>query len=192
MQDGRYTIVYQSGEYRTLWFRTPRKGTLAGKQILKIKVGTRVQGIGFPRSDGHINFWKSAIESGEFPLPRRVQIQRAVDRVWADPEKAGLAYAMATNHCYRCNKELSVPASIHRGMGPECAKKKVKKADNVRVYDVEAMARKHKPHAGMCNLDDPVCKAYVDMRIAHPGWTPQTAQQTAFEFEAERRSFEAL
>lgn len=35
----------------------------------------------------------------------------------------GYAYALASSRCYRCGRELTVPASIHRGMGPECAAK---------------------------------------------------------------------
>lgn len=36
-------------------------------------------------------------------------------------EAAGLAYAMASGNCYRCGRTLTVPASIHRGLGPDCA-----------------------------------------------------------------------
>jgi hypothetical protein len=37
---------------------------------------------------------------------------------------------------------------------------------------VETLARQHKQHEGMCDLSNPVCKAYTDMRIADPGWWP--------------------
>jgi hypothetical protein len=35
----------------------------------------------------------------------------------------GHAYAIESNRCWRCNRTFTVPASIHRGLGPECAKK---------------------------------------------------------------------
>lgn len=35
----------------------------------------------------------------------------------------GHAYAIEANRCWRCNRTLTVPASIHRGLGPECAKR---------------------------------------------------------------------
>jgi hypothetical protein len=38
--------------------------------------------------------------------------------------------------------------------------------------NVESLALKHQNHDGMCNLNDPVCKAYIDMRVADPGWWP--------------------
>jgi hypothetical protein len=34
---------------------------------------------------------------------------------------AGEAYALASRRCWRCQKRLTVPASIHRGLGPVCA-----------------------------------------------------------------------
>jgi hypothetical protein len=33
------------------------------------------------------------------------------------------AYAMESGTCWRCGKTLTVPASLHRGTGPTCAKK---------------------------------------------------------------------
>lgn len=38
--------------------------------------------------------------------------------------------------------------------------------------NVEALARQHQQHDSMCDLGNPVCKAYTDMRIADPGWWP--------------------
>lgn len=38
-----------------------------------------------------------------------------------DFKKYGMAYALESNHCYRCGKLLTVPASINAGLGPDCA-----------------------------------------------------------------------
>lgn len=35
----------------------------------------------------------------------------------------GLAYAMASSNCFNCGRKLTVPASIHSGLGPDCADK---------------------------------------------------------------------
>lgn len=37
--------------------------------------------------------------------------------------EAGFKYALESGNCYRCGRTLTVPASIHRGMGPVCAAK---------------------------------------------------------------------
>jgi hypothetical protein len=42
----------------------------------------------------------------------------------ADKEKmaeAGYLYSLKSSNCYRCGRRLTVPASIHRGLGPDCA-----------------------------------------------------------------------
>lgn len=38
------------------------------------------------------------------------------------PAEAALAYALESGRCSRCDRELTVPASIHQGYGPECVK----------------------------------------------------------------------
>jgi len=35
----------------------------------------------------------------------------------------GYEYALRSSRCCKCGRKLTVPASIHRGMGPECATK---------------------------------------------------------------------
>jgi len=36
---------------------------------------------------------------------------------------AGYQYALRSGRCSRCGRTLTVPASINRGLGPECAKR---------------------------------------------------------------------
>lgn len=40
-----------------------------------------------------------------------------------DPAAAREAYALESERCARCNRVLTVPASVHRGVGPKCAEK---------------------------------------------------------------------
>lgn len=39
----------------------------------------------------------------------------------AQPSEYGLQYALQTGRCCKCNRKLTVPASLHMGMGPVCA-----------------------------------------------------------------------
>lgn len=129
--DGRYTLVYPTGDYRTMEVKTLKKGNLAGRTILKIKEGHDFNGIGFLVNDAP-RFWKKFAAAN--PEVRLERIRKAVERIAADPEAAGLAYAMKENCCYRCGRELTVPASIHKGMGPECAKKNWNRDDQKAAY----------------------------------------------------------
>jgi len=135
--DGRYTLIYPSGEYRTVRVSTVKKGDLKGAQVLGIREkgnGLHFTGLGFLQRSGKMNFWKRTKANPEFPPKRLELIQKAVDRIVADPEAAGLAYALKENRCFRCGKELTVPASIHKGMGPECAKKNWTRDDQKAAY----------------------------------------------------------
>lgn len=136
LTQGRYTVVYPTGDYRTLEVKVPKKGNLVNRVILKIKESRDFIGVGFLTDKNKVNFWRRF--SGANPPERLARIQQAVDRIAADPEKAGLAYAMKENRCYRCGKELTVPASIHKGMGPECAKKNWTRKDQQAAYDWRA------------------------------------------------------
>jgi len=133
MNDGRYTLIYPSGDYRTVKVSTVKKGDLKGAQVLTLKEGRSFgRGIAFIRPNGHLNFWKDFKANN--PPERLGRIQKAVDRIMADPAAAGLAFAMKENRCFRCGKELTVPASIHKGMGPECAKKNWTRDDQKAAY----------------------------------------------------------
>jgi hypothetical protein len=50
-------------------------------------------------------------------------MRTALDILLADPKAAQAGYAIANESCARCGRHLSVPASIERYLGPECAKK---------------------------------------------------------------------
>jgi len=139
IQDGRYSLIYQSGDYRTMRVKTPTKGNLIGKRILQIKEGKDFNAIAFLTDEGQVRFWKRFRSAN--PVERLVRIQKAVDRITADPEGTGLAYAMKENRCCRCGKQLTVPASIYKGMGPECARKNWTREDQKKVYRAQALGR---------------------------------------------------
>ena len=137
ISDGRYTLVYKDGQYRTVQVRKQKEGKwAAGATILKLKVGKDWEGCGFLNPDGKVNFWKKFRTAN--PPERLQRIQTAINRILKDPEGAGMSYAMQENQCYLCGKKLTVPASIHRGKGPECARKAVKREDNKQAYQWRA------------------------------------------------------
>jgi hypothetical protein len=125
MDDGMYTVVYPSEEYRTLRFKTFKRGNLAGSQVVSYRDGHDWTILGFYTGNGRVAFWKRfSADNNEMRLAR---IQRAVSVVTNDPAKSGMAYALKSNRCCRCDLPLTVPASINQGMGPECAKKRARK-----------------------------------------------------------------
>jgi hypothetical protein len=58
---------------------------------------------------------------GSFAVQR--QAVRAILAPTADLRAMGLAYSLESSNCWRCGRTLTVPASIHSGLGPDCADK---------------------------------------------------------------------
>ena len=117
--EGLYTVTLGDGTRRTFRVRTRQAGPLIGKRIISYLGGpdNEQDYVGFAfLSDGdtRISIWKKFQNS---------DLEKYAVVLLADPKAAGEAYAMESGRCYRCNRVLTVPASIHRGMGPECAQK---------------------------------------------------------------------
>lgn len=127
--DGTYTIVLdEAGSYRTLRLFTPDEDTAKrynlpqGAQIAQYLSGadndSSYTGFAFVFGS-ELRIWKRY--QAEAPLTKALTIL-----VSADKEQQidyGAAYAMASKRCWRCGRTLTVPASLHRGMGPICAEK---------------------------------------------------------------------
>lgn len=122
--DGRYTAVFRNGRYRTIRIRTqPLDWDFApGKQIVSFLSGPD-NGSDYTRCavmepDARLTFF------GKFRgTQTEREIREAVDIILGDDTAAMEEYAMRTKKCARCNRDLTVPASLHRGLGPECAEK---------------------------------------------------------------------
>lgn len=123
LDDGMYTVVYPSGDYRTLKFKTQSRGNLAGSTIISYRDGSDWTGFGF-LAGNEVKFWARFRQMND--EIRLARIGKAVATVLRDPAAAGESYALKSNRCCRCDLPLTVPASIHRGLGPECAKKRAK------------------------------------------------------------------
>lgn len=118
--DGTYTIVHTDGTHRTLKVHTPREGGLAGKHIIKYLCGSDntsdYAGFAFFGEDGAVHMWKRFADNADLLMDACVLAQPE------QAQAAGLAYALESGACYHCGRTLTVPASIHRGLGPDCAK----------------------------------------------------------------------
>jgi hypothetical protein len=122
IRPGIYTVVYPCGTHRTLRIKPWEKrdgttsivvGFLSGPDNEKSYTFC-----GFLRTDNSVAFFRPF--QGQSP-EWRARFRKAVLTVAADPKAAGLAYALESGRCCRCNRTLTVPASINAGMGPECA-----------------------------------------------------------------------
>lgn len=117
--DGYFTLEYADGRpHRTLRIETPDKGSLAGKTILSYLAGPN-------NTDDYVSFAFVDVERRRVNLWKRFSgnhdLLEAAQILLGDPRKAGLAYALESNRCFRCNRTLTVPASVHRGLGPICS-----------------------------------------------------------------------
>jgi len=133
VKDGFYTCVFKDGDYRTLKVETKPLDaiTLPGKTIISYLHGPDnsrdYSGFGFINHDKEgdevFYLWKKHKKEDGSPSESAKSLVRAVEILLKKPEKAGLEYATRSGNCYRCGRQLTVPASINAGLGPDCAKK---------------------------------------------------------------------
>lgn len=119
---GMYTVVYPDGQYRTMRVKYG-KDSMAGKVLIGYKDANATYGwqyFGF-LTDSGVAFWRKF--AAMQPDDRLYRIKRAVNTVLTQPQVCGLAYAQREGRCCRCGLTLTVPASLHAGLGPDCAGK---------------------------------------------------------------------
>lgn len=125
VQDGTYTIDYVNGDpHFTFRVKTLTTGKLSGKTIVEYLTGpdntSDYRGFAFidPQT-ADVRVW------GRFQSEKMQRRGHHVSAIFknGNGESAGMRYAMRSGRCRRCNRELTVPASIHRGYGPDCAAK---------------------------------------------------------------------
>lgn len=117
--DGFYTVVFTDGDYRTIRLRTqePDASFAPGEQVASFLSGpdneSDYTGFAFVKADGRYFLWKR--------FRQETRLDRALNVLLSDPDGAGEEYALRSGRCRRCNRQLTVPASINRGFGPTCA-----------------------------------------------------------------------
>ena len=138
VHNGTYTLSSPTGNHVTIKLRTVRTGKLAGERIVELLTGpcneTDYLGLGFWNDERcQVNVWRRH-SSGAGPI--------AANRYspdWnANEKKLAVFVGLATcsgvweargyemlksGACLRCNRTLTTPESIARGVGPECASK---------------------------------------------------------------------
>ena len=137
LQDGTYTIVsggpVATPNYVTIRLETGKcqttqdgqKNFFFGKQIVSFLSGPDNENnfTGFAHLDenGGLHVWKKFRE-GNAVKKYEQALNILASQDIKGQGKAGLEYAMRSGRCYRCSRTLTVPASLHRGMGPQCFK----------------------------------------------------------------------
>lgn len=115
--NGTYTVVFPDQSYRTLRVKDDfRKDAPEGGQMVEYLSGP----------DNEQDFTGFAFLAGsELAVWTRFrqdsELVAAVHLLLEDYETAGHAYAIESGRCYHCGRPLTVPDSLHRGLGPVCA-----------------------------------------------------------------------
>jgi len=120
--DGIYTYETATA-YRTFRLRTQPLDAdfMPGKQIIEVLMG-RDNDNDYERI-GHLVAGRNGADATLKVWKRwqgRTTIVEAAEAFVADPHGPAVTPSVA---CYRCGRTLTVPASVHNGLGPECAKK---------------------------------------------------------------------
>jgi hypothetical protein len=155
IQDGYYSVVYPTGAYRTLRFRTAKAGFFQGRQVLAFKEMGEYVGCGTVNPNGSIWFWKRFTSIN--PIERLARIRYAVRKIIEAPNEYQVAFALKEGRCARCGRKLTVPASLSFGLGPECAgRKHWNKGDNRAAF---ARLREAAERDGRSNPAQPEARA---------------------------------
>lgn len=112
---GLYTVVDATGSHKTIKIESAAWATSvpAGSVVVsRLNYSQDYTKFGFITPAGEIRRWKVASDGDIAALQALLT---------GDYESYGLAYALESSRCWRCNRTLTVPASIHRGLGPDCA-----------------------------------------------------------------------
>lgn len=114
--DGIYTVERSDGSWRTLRLRTQAADAkfAPGRQIISYLSGPEntsdYTGFGFVGLSGGVQMWnRFKDETG---------LRTDAETLLADPTGA-----LKSTECFRCHHPLTVPASLYRGLGPDCARK---------------------------------------------------------------------
>lgn len=119
--NGTYTLVFED-DRRTLRLRSAdwAKDLPPGSQVAEFLSGADNEsdytGFAFIVK-GQPRVWKRFRDDQLIVTALRALLGLDEEAV----KEAGYRYALESSRCYRCNRTLTVPASIHRGLGPVCA-----------------------------------------------------------------------
>lgn len=120
---GTFTVEYPDGTYETLRIETIAKGKFAGSTIASFLSGPDnsidFTGFAFVNKLDQVHIWKRFANLRGSRKESALRVVLLGDK--NDQGDMREAYAMRSGRCGRCHRKLTVPASLHRGLGPECA-----------------------------------------------------------------------
>ncbi len=121
--DGFYTVVMEDGSHVTIRLRVADRAFFTN-----VKEGTQVAAYlsGPDNENAYTGF--AFVQGVRSNVWSRFKVNTRLSAalrtlLYGDPGEAGKRYAIASGRCWRCNRTLTTPESIARGMGPECASK---------------------------------------------------------------------
>lgn len=125
VDDGFYTIVLDEAQDKRYTLRVATQDEdeefMPNFQLVGYLVGPDNTSPHAYTTFGHIfpngrpTVWKRFRDNEDLDEALRVLV--------SDPAAGREAYALESSRCARCNRMLTVPASVHRGVGPTCAEK---------------------------------------------------------------------
>lgn len=130
IHNGFLTVTNQStGEHRTFRVRTQKDDAkfAPGERIVSLLIGpdntSDYQGFGFVKDNGWIILWKRNRTPQYEGLAKALRLaSRALERGEDTFTTPRATYSVQlSKRCLRCNRTLTTPESLSRGIGPECA-----------------------------------------------------------------------
>lgn len=124
LSNGLYTVVLSGDDdYVTLRVSDPKFGDFEpGTKMVAYLSGPdnerNYTGFAFIKPGNKIAVWK------RYQTNNNSRIVKALEYLVRsnDPAFYGLEYALRSGKCWRCGRTLTVPTSLNRGLGPDCAK----------------------------------------------------------------------
>ena len=116
---GTFTVVFPDGHV-TIRLQKPQDKSKAAEGVVYAKY------LAGPGNTADFQYF-AAVVGGKIRAKgferQVVALKVVLTSTGGELGKMGLAYAMASSNCFYCGRTLTVPASIHSGMGPDCAAK---------------------------------------------------------------------
>ena len=116
--NGLFTITFPCGSHRTfrIFTKRPDAKFAPGKRIVAMLIGPETssdwEGFGFV-DDAGIHVWK------RFKSARQAEYARLIWMLATGCEADGHEL-LISKRCLKCNRELTTPESLERGIGPQC------------------------------------------------------------------------
>jgi len=98
-----------------------------GKTVVSYLFGTdnvtKYRGFAFITPSGEIKVWAKFANNNRLIAAAQFLATGKVDEARETFLNVAEAYALRSGHCFACGHHLTVPASLHRGLGPVCAQR---------------------------------------------------------------------